>query len=317
MGSSLRHTLWTSSASNLCHLHTPHSPPAPPFFLQPFFPPFLPASFLPLPPPVSLRASSIHLFLFTPIASSPSLLCSSFLHIIRSSLILSLSLPPSPVPCCLISDFSLSSQSCHLPLFSHPSSFLKCVFHLHLISQRFSPQTPFILISSNYLLTTEMLHSSWRLIRLFSPLAPPCLAVIIAYVKALASIPLRLTGLDTFWSSTGLTPDSNAACTSPCKGSQWRLKGIHLPWHTNTGTDTCVREASLLKPHWWPVELLVSRSRAASEDGGQKGAGKTSQVWPLQSASPCVLFKSLRGAETLSLGPARSLYGSETYMPKT
>lgn len=40
---------------------------------------------------------------------------------------------------------------------------------------------------------------------------------------------------------------------------------------------------------------MVSRSQAVSEDGGQKGAGKTSQVWPLQSARPCVLFKSLRG----------------------
>lgn len=145
---------------------------------------------------------------------------------------------------------------------------------------------------------------------LLSLFAAPCPAVIIAYVKCWhTSFPLWLKGLDTFWSSSGLTPDTVSLCTSLCKGSQWQLKRIHLPWHTNTRRDRCWVEGrasfkNTLELPWTPLLTiiqicwfqkgiwLVVVSCSRKKKGSQ--AGKMSPIWPLeQTSSPCVLLKSL------------------------
>lgn len=71
--------------------------------------------------------------------------------------------------------------------------------------------------------------------------------------KVLACIPPWLTGLDTFWSTSGLTSDTDTPRAALCRGSRWRLKGIHLLWHANTRMYT--RRLKLpLNPQWNPID---------------------------------------------------------------
>lgn len=143
--------------------------------------------------------------------------------------------------------------------------------------------------------------------------------------KMLACVLPWLTGLDTLWSSSGLTADTNAPCTSLCEGSQWRLKGIHLPWHTNTATDTCWAQPPLkLVPSTiiqvcWFHAVFMGFSAGCSVWSGLNREDFTlaiqSQVWHRQLVCPSVLFKTLWGRHNIVASLHTECF-YETEMPK-
>lgn len=151
MGSSLRHTLWTSSSSNLCHLHTPLL-----FSCTSSFCSLPSVSFL--PPPVSLLMLLSLLFSFccTPIVSSPPLLRNTslllLLHTATGASLLFSSLYLS-LPSSLILHYSFFSTSTLLSLSLH---FLvsTSLFHsstLFFLTVFFTPGFPFSFLVSVFL----------------------------------------------------------------------------------------------------------------------------------------------------------------------